>query len=308
MVFSFIKASYNSFLKAFSKAGAHLGTALRTLFKEKLDDKKVEQLEKLLYEADLGISTVDTLIAALQKAYLKNPALDGEALLELIRQDLLASFVTGGRQLKRPESGPAVYLIVGVNGNGKTTSVARLAYLFKEQGHKVLLGAADTFRAAAIEQLETWAQRLDVEIVKGKSGGDPAAIAFDTIEAGKARSADIILIDTAGRLHTKQHLMKELEKVKRSCSKALDLAPHETLLVLDATTGQNAIDQARTFHASTPITGLILTKLDGTAKGGIVVNIEKQLKIPVKFIGTGETKEDLYPFDPQTFIAALLDN
>jgi fused signal recognition particle receptor len=200
-----------------------------------------------------------------------------------------------------------VMLIVGVNGSGKTTSLAKLAHLLHSAGKKVLIGAADTFRAAAIDQLELWAKRIGVDIVKHQSHSDPSAVAFDAISAAKARGAEAVLIDTAGRLHNKTDLMHELAKIRRVCDKVCPGAPHETLLVLDATTGQNAIDQANTFHQFTPLTGLILTKLDGTAKGGIVVAIQRQLGLPIKFIGTGEGIDDLQPFDPQQFVKALFE-
>ncbi len=203
---------------------------------------------------------------------------------------------------------PAIFLIVGVNGNGKTTSVAKLSHLLKQNNKKVLVAAADTFRAAAIEQLETWAEKLKIDIVKGAPKSDPAAVTFDAIQAAKARGCDVVLIDTAGRLHTKTPLMQELEKIKRSCQKASSNGgPHETLLVLDATTGQNAIDQAKHFHKFTPLTGIILTKLDGTAKGGIIIAIQRELGIPIKFIGTGEQIDDMQPFDPQKFVESLFE-
>lgn len=205
------------------------------------------------------------------------------------------------------EASPLIILIVGVNGNGKTTSTAKLAHLFQKEDKKVLVGAADTFRAAAIEQLETWAQKIGVDIVKGAPKSDPASVAFDTVKAGISRQAEVILIDTAGRLHTKTNLMQELEKIRRSCKKLSSKSPQETLLVLDATTGQNAIDQAKHFHQYTPLTGIILTKLDGTAKGGIVVAIQKELGIPVKFIGTGEQLDDFEPFDSASFVEGLFE-
>ena len=200
---------------------------------------------------------------------------------------------------------PTVILIVGVNGNGKTTSVAKLAKLFKSQGKSVLLAATDTFRAAGMEQLETWGKKLEIDVVKGLPKSDPAAVAFDAITAAKARGVDVLLIDTAGRLHTKTHLMQELEKVRRTLGKVLPGSPHETWLVLDATTGQNAVDQAKIFHEFTPLTGLVLTKLDGSAKGGIVFHIHQVLHAPIRFVGVGEGEDDLLPFDPESFVNAL---
>ena len=198
-------------------------------------------------------------------------------------------------------------LIVGVNGNGKTTSCAKLAKRYQTLGYTPILGAADTFRAAATEQLALWANRLQIELVKGLPGSDPSAVAFDTLKAALSRSKELVIIDTAGRLQTKTPLMQELEKIRRTCGKALPGSPHATYLVLDATIGQNAIDQAKTFTQFTPITGLILTKLDGTAKGGIILSIQKQLAIPVKYVGVGESLEDLEPFDPANFINSLFE-
>lgn len=294
---------------ALAKKGALLGNKIRALFKANLDAKTLEQLEQLLFEADLGLETARELTQKVQEIHQQNPALDAEGLLTAIRGDILKILSQQSSELVSvpKEEGPMVILIVGVNGNGKTTTVAKLANLFHNNKKKVLIAAADTFRAAAIEQLEVWAQRINVDIVKGKPMCDPAAVVFDAMAAGKARQADVVLIDTAGRLHTKTHLMQELEKIKRTCKKQSPNAPHETLLVLDATTGQNAIDQAKTFHQFTPITGLVLTKLDGSAKGGIVVSIYRQLGIPVKFIGIGESLDDLEPFQPESFVNALFE-
>ncbi len=295
--------------KLYLKPDRFLGNKIRTLFSKKLDEATLEELEKIFYEADLGVALSLELTDKIREIHQQHPELDGEGLLQEVRKQLLALLTTQSPALVTipPEEGPLVILIVGVNGNGKTTSIAKIAKRYQDEGKKVLLAAADTFRAAAMEQLDIWAQRLGAEIVKGASKSDPAAIAFDAITASKARGADVVLIDTAGRLHTKTHLMQELEKIRRACKKASSTAPHEVLLVLDATTGQNAIDQAKTFHKHTPITGLVLTKLDGTAKGGIVISIQKQLKIPVKFIGVGEGIDDLEPFDAVSFVSALLD-
>ncbi|MDP3683804.1 MAG: signal recognition particle-docking protein FtsY, partial [Ignavibacteria bacterium] len=237
-----------------------------------------------------------------------NPSLKTADYLQELNEHLVALLSKYPSGLtETPEQLPMVILIVGVNGNGKTTSVAKLANVLGQNGKKVLVAAADTFRAAAIEQLEAWALRLKIDIVKGSPKSDPAAVAFDAVQAAKARQCDVVLVDTAGRLHTKTPLMQELEKIKRSCNKASGSGPHETLLVLDATTGQNAIDQAKHFHKFTPLTGIILTKLDGTAKGGIVVAIQRELGLPVKFIGTGEQIDDLQPFDPRTFVSNLFE-
>jgi fused signal recognition particle receptor len=209
-------------------------------------------------------------------------------------------------QLSFNPIGPTVILIIGANGSGKTTTIAKLAHLFLSQNKTVLLAAADTFRAAAQEQLGIWGKRLQIDTIHAASMADPAAVAFDAITAAKSRGIDVLIIDTAGRLENKSHLLRELEKVKKSCQKALPGSPHETLLVLDATVGQNGIEQAKSFHTSMGITGLVLTKLDGSAKGGVVIAIQKQLAIPVKFLGVGETVDALAPFDPKTFVHSML--
>lgn len=306
MIFKFLKASYEKVKNALMRGGSLLGSKLRALFSGPISEETLEKLEKLFYEADLGVQMSMELTEKVKQIHKKNPKIDAEGLIAELRQEVLKMLPHQPSTLVSPSQGPLVILIVGVNGNGKTTSIAKLAHRFHEEGQKVLVAAADTFRAAAINQLDIWAQRVHVEIVKGAPKSDPAAVAFDALSAARARGSDVVLIDTAGRLHTKTHLMQELEKIKRSCKKVMNDAPHEVLLVLDATTGQNAIDQAKTFHAFTPITGLILTKLDGTAKGGIVLSIQKQLGIPVKFIGVGEGMEDLEPFDPESFTKALL--
>lgn len=308
MVFNFLKSGYQKVKTVLTKTGSLLGNKIRSLFSGDINEETLEKLEKLLYEADLGVQTSVELTDKVRSIHKSNPALGPEALVQEIRNEILTMLPASSGLSELPKGqGPLIILIVGVNGNGKTTSIAKIAKRFVNNNKKVILAAADTFRAAAIEQLEIWAQRLQVDIVKGVSKSDPAAVAFDAVTAGKARGADVVLIDTAGRLHTKTHLMQELEKIRRSCKKVNEAAPHEVLLVLDATTGQNAIDQAKTFHRYTPLTGLILTKLDGTAKGGIVINIQKQLGIPVKFIGVGEGLEDLEPFDAQTFVNTLLE-
>jgi len=244
----------------------------------------------------------------IREFHIQNPQLKPDDLLKELQRDLIQSLEENKALSPSKDVLPQVILIVGVNGNGKTTSVAKLAKLFHAQGKKVLLAAADTFRAAAVDQLELWAKKIGVDIVKGAPKSDPASVAFDAITAAKAREMDILIIDTAGRLHTKTNLMQELEKIKRSCHKVLPGSPHEILLVLDATTGQNAIDQAKTFHQHTPISGLVLTKLDGTAKGGIVLGIQKQLGIPVQYIGFGESVDDFETFNAQTFVHALFEN
>ncbi len=309
MVLNFLKSGYQSVKNALAKTGSLLGNKLRTLFQGDFDEDTLEDLEQLLYEADLGVKTAMDLTEKIREYHRSNPNLDAEDYLNKLKEEVLALLGKGSHGIAEipSELGPSVILVVGVNGSGKTTSIAKIANTLKSNGKKVLVAAADTFRAAAIEQLEMWASRMEIDVVKGKPGSDPAAVAFDAVTAGVARGCDYVIIDTAGRLQNKTHLMQELEKIKRSCSKIIDSAPHETLLVLDANTGQNGIDQAKTFNKYTPISGLVLTKLDGSAKGGVVVGAQRELGIPVKFIGVGENIDDLKPFDTESFIAALFD-
>ena len=309
MVLQFLKSSYTKIQTALTRARSYFGDKLRSLFQGKLDDNTLEQLEQLLYEADFGVQTAKELTQKIRELHLANPSFTTADYLNALRTHLISLLTKYPSTLATvsPENAPLIMLIVGVNGNGKTTSVAKLANLMAQNQQKVLVAAADTFRAAAIEQLETWAKKINVDIVKGHPKSDPAAVAFDAVKAAQARKCDVVLIDTAGRLHTKTPLMQELEKIKRSCHKASSHGPHEILLVLDATTGQNAIDQAKQFHKFTPLTGIILTKLDGTAKGGIVIAIQRELGLPIKFIGTGEQVDDLQPFDPQQFVTHLFE-
>jgi len=309
MVLQFFKSSFSKFKSALSRARSLFGEKIQSLFQGKINEDTLEQLEQLLYEADFGVQTSIELTNKVRELHRENPSFKTSDYLSALRShlvSLLGQYPSGLIEVP-PDQLPMVILIVGVNGNGKTTSVAKLSYFLKQNNKKVLVAAADTFRAAAIEQLETWAQRLQIDIVKGSPKSDPAAVAFDAVQAAKSRQCDVVLVDTAGRLHTKTPLMQELEKIKRSCRKASLSGPHETLLVLDATTGQNAIDQAKHFHKFTPLTGIILTKLDGTAKGGIVVAIQRELGLPIKFIGIGEQIEDLQPFDPQNFVDNIFE-
>lgn len=263
-----------------------------------------EELEAILIQADLGVDVTLKLVENLRQRSRQERIKDAATLQSVLKEELKALIGPGGLLARNPE-GPTVVMVVGVNGTGKTTSTGKLAYHLKREGYSVLLGAADTFRAAAIEQLEVWGERAGAEVIKHQMGSDPAAVAFDTVQAGLSRKVDYILIDTAGRLHTQTNLMNELEKVGRVIGKALPGAPHEILLVLDATTGQNALSQAKLFAQATPISGLVLTKLDGTAKGGIVAAVTEKLQVPVKFIGLGEGADDLKPFDTEAFVEAL---
>lgn len=309
MVLNFLKAGYQSVKKAFAQTGSLLGGRLRAIFTGKIDAEALEDLERALYEADLGVKTAMELTEKISDFHSKNPGCRTEDYLEELKREIfdLLGAGTHGIAEAPPGESLSVILVVGVNGSGKTTSIAKIAHTLKKSGKKVLIAAADTFRAAAVEQLEHWAERVGVDIVKGKTGCDPAAVAFDAVTAAKARGCDFVIIDTAGRLQNKTHLMQELEKIRRSCKKVVSSAPHETLLVIDANTGQNGIDQAKTFHQYTPITGLVLTKLDGSAKGGIVVSTQRELNVPVKFIGVGEQAEDFQPFDRRSFVDALFE-
>ncbi len=265
----------------------------------------LDELEAGLIAADLGQATAAQIINAVKLAY-ETQGRAGLDVLAIARAEIEKSLSTAHARLQRQPGGLTVVSIVGVNGTGKTTTAAKLAYAVQAEGRVALLGACDTFRAAAVEQLKLWGARLRVPVIAGAAGADPASVAHDAVAAALARRADYLFIDTAGRLHTKHNLMQELQKVHRVMAKQLPGAPHETLLVLDATTGMNALNQARAFHKAVPLTGLIITKLDGTSKGGMVVAIQKELALPVKFIGLGEKPEDLQPFDPAQFAQALL--
>jgi fused signal recognition particle receptor len=281
-----------------------LGKKIREIFSSKVDENIIVRLEELFYQADLGTQICSELSNIVRTLCKKNPQISVDELLDAIKQHLLKQLQEIPSNIAKMSS-PHVILIVGVNGNGKTTSIAKLAHHYKREGKKVLIAAADTFRAAAIDQLERWSVKTSATLVKGKPGSDPAAVVFDAIEAAKSRQYDIVLIDTAGRLHTKTDLMNELQKIYRVTGKACPGAPHETLLVLDTTIGQNGIEQATTFHQYTPITGLLMTKCDGTAKGGAALAIQKKLRFPIKYLGTGEAVEALESFHPQSYINNL---
>lgn len=304
MVLNYLKASFTKVKKALAKTRNFLGEKLKDLFKGTFDETKLEQLEEILYEADLGVALARELTEKVKDFMRGKPNLSQEEAISFLKAELLK--LIDAPPQKEPIS-PSVILIVGVNGNGKTTSTAKLGYKYKEAGKSCLFGAADTFRAAAQEQLKLWADKIGIPIVSGQMKSDPSAVVFDTLSAGKSRGSDIIIIDTAGRLHTKTPLMQELDKIRRTCEKIIPGSPHETYLVIDATVGQNAIDQAKTFKSHTPLTGLILTKLDGSAKGGIIFQIYNELKIPVRFIGVGEDVQDLEPFDPRSFVDSIFD-
>ena len=269
-----------------------------------IDDDLLDELEATLIQADLGVASVTRIIGDLKTAYKNKEISKGEDIIDFLKKDLKKYWPVSDRSLNIAPSGPTVVLVAGINGAGKTTSIAKLAYQFKKEGKKVVLAAADTFRAAAVEQLTVWSERIGVDIIKSSSG-DPGAVVYDACDAAIARDADILLIDTAGRLHTQGNLMRELTKIRNVARKKFPDAPHEVLLVLDATTGQNAINQAKAFMEAIDVTGIFLAKLDGSAKGGIVVAIRNEVDLPVKFIGLGETYEDVEPFDPDKFVEAL---
>lgn len=308
MILKFIRGGYEKVKDALSKTRSSLSNSLKALIGKKIDDEILEQLEELFFEADLGVQTSIKLVEKVRELHANNPSITSPEIIEEIQKEILSTIKSQDPSISEAAPNePTVLLVIGANGNGKTTSVAKLAKLYKDANKKVLIAAADTFRAAATEQLEMWAKKIGVDLVKGQNKGDPSAVVFDALSAAKARQADVILIDTAGRLHTKKDLMQELEKMKRVCSKVQPGAPHEVLLALDATTGQNAIEQAKTFHRFTPMTGLILTKLDGTAKGGITIAIQQELSVPVKFIGTGEAVQDIEAFDAESFVSSLFE-
>ena len=270
-----------------------------------VNDELFDDLEEALVLGDTGAATAAAICEELRKRVKKDGVTDPEKVREMLAE-VIAEMLRGGQELNL-ESKPAIIMVIGVNGAGKTTTIGKLAKRFEDAGKKVVVAAADTFRAAAIEQLEVWAQRSGAEIIKHSEGSDPAAVVFDAIAAGKARHADIIICDTAGRLHNKKGLMDELAKIGRIIEREAAGSSVETLLVLDATTGQNALNQAREFGAACGITGIVLTKLDGTARGGVVIGIKRELGIPIKFIGVGEQADDLQPFDPDAFAKALFE-
>lgn len=272
---------------------------------EKIDDELFEELEEILIMGDVGIPTAEKIIKSL-KEKISNDRITSVYKVRETMKDIVSGIVWGGSMLKL-RTKPSVILVIGVNGVGKTTTIGKLALRLKNQGRKVILGAADTFRAAAIEQLQVWADRADVDLIKHAEGADPASVVFDTIAAGKARNADVIIIDTAGRLHNKKNLMDELNKITRVIERELPDASKEVLLVLDATTGQNAVNQAKDFKEAAGITGIVLTKLDGTARGGVVLAINNELDVPVKFVGVGEQIDDFQPFDADAFASGLFD-
>jgi len=273
-----------------------------------IDEDLVEELEEILITADLGMQTTQTLIGALETSRARGELSTPDQVRQLLKEELEKLLTFDSKPLDTTTASPFVMMVIGVNGVGKTTTIGKLANQFAQEGKKVILGAGDTFRAAAAEQLQIWGERAGVDVIAHAEGADPGAVAFDAAKAAVARKADILLLDTAGRLHTKVNLMEELKKIRRVLDREIPGAPHEVLLVLDATTGQNALTQAKLFNEAVELNGIALTKLDGTAKGGIVVAIAAELQVPVRFVGIGEQIDDLRPFDPEMFVSVLFDD
>jgi len=299
-------ATVNALRSGLSKTRSSFTESIHALRGRKLDEETIDELEHLLITADVGMQTTNAIVTELKGAVSRGELKDRD-LLELLEEKLLERLHGKNRSLAVSNEPPTTILVAGVNGVGKTTSVAKISKALKDENRTVLLAAADTFRAGAVSQLTTWAERLGIDIIKGEQGSDPAAVTFDAVAAAKARKIDVLLIDTAGRLHTQEPLMRQLEKIKQVTSKQIEDAPHEVLLVLDATQGQNTLSQAKKFAESVNVTGIFLSKLDGTARGGIVFAIEDETGIPVKLIGIGERPEDVEPFDPKSFVQSLVD-
>jgi len=291
--------------KTRSKISSSLSSVLR--LGRNIDEELLDELEETLISDDIGVETTDKLISELRQAYRNKQIAKTDDILPFLKEHMKSYWPDRDRQLHLAPSGPTVILVAGVNGTGKTTSIAKLAYTLSRNNKNVIVAACDTFRAAAIEQLTIWADRIGAQIVKHQIGGDPAAVAFDACEAAMARGADVLILDTAGRLHTKKDLMQQLTKIRDVTARKIPGSPHEVIIVLDATTGQNAIAQAKMFTEAINLTGIFLAKLDGTARGGIVLAIKDQLDIPVKFVGLGEKPEDIAEFDPNKFVEALFD-
>ncbi|MFH1748247.1 MAG: signal recognition particle-docking protein FtsY [Planctomycetota bacterium] len=300
---------FDLFKKGLQKTREKITSGLRSVltFGRKIDNDLLEELSDAMLAGDMGPRAVLALEDEIRAAWKSGHISEAQEIIPFLKQRIVDTWKASDRALRVADTPPTVIFVVGVNGSGKTTSVAKLTHYLKQEGKTVLLGACDTFRAAAIEQLCIWAERAGADIVKHQPNSDPAAVAFDACEAAIARGVDALVIDTAGRLHTQEHLMRELGKIRRVVQKRIPDAPHEVILVLDATIGQNAINQAKIFSDVVDVTGLFLAKLDGSAKGGIVVGIRDQLDIPVKFVGLGESIEDIEPFDPEIFVSAMFE-
>ncbi|WP_026040634.1 signal recognition particle-docking protein FtsY [Sulfobacillus thermosulfidooxidans] len=298
---------WNRLKEGMTRTRDSLGGRLRTLFQgRQWDDSLWDQLEEILFEADLGYDTVDYLLTQLREEVRISHPQRADDVMELLRHIMVDLFEKASDPTLLDPQRPSIWLMVGVNGTGKTTTAGKFAYMMKRQGYQVILGAADTFRAAAVEQLQEWGQRAGVDVISQGAGADSAAVAYDTVQAAIARSRDLAIIDTAGRLHNKSNLMQELQKVVRVIRRERPDAPHQVWLVIDATTGQNGLAQAQVFLEAVQVTGIVLTKLDGTAKGGIALSIKRELGVPIRFIGVGEKVEDLMPFDAESYVRAIL--
>jgi fused signal recognition particle receptor len=303
-----LRSAISALKKGLQKTAETFGAGLRTLLRgRRLSEALIDEIEARLIGADVGVKATREIVDRLRADFRAGNVEKGEDALEFLKRQLKSRWTENDRRLVVAPTKPTVILVAGINGAGKTTSVAKIAKALKDEGRTVLLAAADTFRAGAVAQLEIWAQRLGVDLVKGAQGADPAAVAFDAAEAALARGVDVLLVDTAGRLHTQDHLMRQLTKIRNVVAKKIPGAPHEVLLVLDATSGQNAVRQAELFKQAIDITGIFLAKLDGTAKGGIVVAIRDALDVPVKLVGVGERPEDVEPFDPDRFVEAMFE-
>jgi len=300
------KAVFSKLKKGLGRTRETFVGGLRSLLTgRRLDEGLISELEARLIESDVGVGATGKLIGGIRTDFRAGKLTRGEDVLDYLKRELKAMWPKADRELHFADSAPTVILVTGVNGVGKTTSIAKLCGALRDDGKTVLLGACDTFRAGAVRQLEIWAERLGVDVVKGKQGGDPAAVAFDACAAAKARGVDVLILDTAGRLHTQDPLMRQLTKLRSVVAKQIEGGPHEVLLVLDATSGQNALRQAEEFGKAAGVTGIFLSKLDGTAKGGIVIAVREVCDLPVKFVGVGETPADIEPFDPDRFIDAM---
>ncbi|MDA1008461.1 MAG: signal recognition particle-docking protein FtsY [Planctomycetota bacterium] len=300
------KKAWEVVRRGFARTASVLGSGLHSLLHGRdLDSATIDDIERLLIAADVGVKGAREIVASLRDEFAAGRIVKGEDALSHLKRTVKARWGMESSSIRFSSTNPTVVLVVGVNGVGKTTSVAKIAHSIQKSGKSVLLCAADTFRAGAVAQLAIWADRIGVELIRGPDGADPASVVFDAADAAVARKVDVLIVDTAGRLHTQDHLMRQLAKLKDVIARRIPGAPHETLLVIDATSGQNAIRQAELFSKAAEVTGLFLSKLDGTAKGGVVLAIHDELRIPVKLVGTGETPEDVQPFDPDAFVEAM---
>ena len=300
------KAAFDRLKEGLTRTREGSAQTLRTILTGKqLSPELLKDLERAMIQADIGVRTAVEIRKDLQAAFERGEIVEGDEALAFLKEQIRSYYPDTERQIRFADAGPTVILVAGINGSGKTTSIAKITRSLRDEGRSVILAACDTFRAAAVEQLEIWSQRLGVDVVKGRQGGDPAAVAYDAADAAVARGIDVLVVDTAGRLHTQEPLMRQLTKIRDVLARKIPGSPHEVILVIDATTGQNGINQARVFTEAIDVTGIFLAKLDGTARGGIVVAIREQLNLPVKFVGVGETPDDVEAFEPDKFVEAM---